>query len=149
MSLLTVLLVIHVLAAITAVGSNLTFAWWLNRAGRDRAQLVFTIEGIRRIDRTISNPGYIVLLLTGIGMVLTGSFRFEQGWLATALVLYASAVVIGIALFSPAIRRLLAEAQRDAASPAFEQAARRTRMLGLATSLIVVVIVVLMVSKPY
>jgi uncharacterized membrane protein len=149
MTLLALLKIIHVLAAIVAVGSNLTFAFWINRAGRDRGQLVFAIQGIRRLDRILANPGYVVLLLTGIGMVLTGSFRFEQGWLATALVLYVVAVVIGIALFAPAIRRHLAEAQRDPTSPAYEEAARRTRLLGLVTSLLVVVIVILMVSKPF
>jgi len=149
MTLLALLKVIHVLAAIMAVGSNLTFAFWINRAGRDGPRLVFAIEGIRRLDRTVANPGYVVLLLTGIGMVLTGSFRFEQGWLATALLLYAVAVVIGIVLFRPAIRRHLAEAQRDPTSPAYEEAARRTRLLGLVTSLLVVVIVILMVAKPF
>ena len=69
--------IIHVMAAIVAVGGNLTYAFWLRRAGRDPDRLVWTMEGIRRFDRAIANPSYIVLLVSGILMVTTGQWRFE------------------------------------------------------------------------
>ena len=149
MPLVTLLKVVHVLAAIVAVGANVTYGFWLARAGRDRERLVFTIDTIRRLDRTIANPAYGILLLTGAGMVLTGQYRFEQGWIAASLALYVLAVVIGVALFGPAVRRQLAEAERDPASPDYAAAARRSNELGLLTTAIVVAIVVLMVAKPF
>lgn len=149
MPLVTLLKVVHVLAAIVAVGANVTYGFWLARAGRDRERLVFAIDTIRRLDRTIANPAYGILLLTGVGMVLTGQYRFEQGWIAASLALYVLAVVIGVALFGPAVRRQLAEAERDPASPDYAAAARRSNGLGLLTTAIVVAIVVLMVAKPF
>ena len=61
MSLVFVLKLIHVLAAITAVGANLTYTYWLRYAGQDRDRLLWTISGIRRLDNFIATPAYVVL----------------------------------------------------------------------------------------
>ena len=140
--------VIHVLAAIVAVGGNLTYAFWLRRAGRDSDRLVWTMEGIRRFDRVIANPSYVVLLVSGILMVVTGGWQFERLWLSAALGLYVFVALLGILVFAPAIRRQIAEARRDPTSPAYDLAARRSGALGLVTTTIVVLIVILMVLKP-
>jgi uncharacterized membrane protein len=139
---------IHILAVISAVGANATYQFWYSRAGRDSAQLVWTIESIRVLDRRIANPSYIVALLAGIATVITGSFSFESLWIAASIGLYVLVAVIGIALYAPAMRRQQALAAADPTSPDYEAAATRSRMLGgLATGL-VLVIVVLMVLKP-
>jgi uncharacterized membrane protein len=148
-TLILLLKVVHILAAIVAVGSNVTYAFWLARAGRDRERLVFTIEGIRRLDSRIANPAYIVVLLSGLGMVALGAFSFTTGWIVAAIVLYVVLVVVGIAFFSPAIKRQLDEAQRDPLSPAYAAAASRSNLFGIGTLVVVIVIVVLMVTKPF
>ena len=149
MTLILLLKVVHILAAIVAVGSNVTYAFWLARAGRDRERLVFTIEGIRRLDSRIANPAYIVVLFSGLGMVALGAFSFTTGWIVAAIVLYVVLVVVGIAFFSPAIKRQLDEAQRDPLSPAYAAAASRSNLFGIGTLVVVIVIVVLMVTKPF
>jgi uncharacterized membrane protein len=149
MTVVALLKFIHVLAAITAVGSNLTYAFWLRRAGRDRDRLMWTIETIHRLDMRIANPAYGVLLVTGILMVLGGLFSFQTGWLATAIVLYVLVAIVGIALYAPAIRRQLAEAERDPESSAYAVAERRSNILGIVTTMTVLVIVFLMVTKPF
>lgn len=149
MSLFLVLKTVHLLAVIAAVGANVTYAFWLRQAGRDRERLVYTIAGIRRLDRTIANPSYIVVLVTGLAMVWTGAYSFETGWIAVSIALYVAVAVLGIVTFAPAIRRQLAEAERDPSSTAYAVAARRSMALGLLTTGIVLVIVVLMVTKPF
>jgi len=139
---------VHVLAAIVAVGSNVTYSFWLARAGRDRDRLVWTLNGIRRLDRLVANPAYVVLLITGVLMIASGWFTFQTSWIVAALVLYVAAVVVGIALYAPAIRRQLAEAERDPSTAAYAAAARRSNLLGILTLVIVVAIVALMVLKP-
>lgn len=139
----------HVLAAIVAVGSNLTYAFWLRRARGDQTRLVDAIQGVRRLDRTIANPAYIVLLITGIATVMTGGWRFEQGWIAAGLGLYVVVAILGITLYAPTIRRQLAEAERDPSSAEYTAVERRSTTLGLVTTGIVVVIVFLMVTKPF
>ncbi len=149
MSEILILKLVHVLAAIVAVGANITYAFWLRLAGRDRERLLFAIEGIRWIDRRVANPAYGVLLVTGVLMVLAGAYSFETGWIAASLALFVVVAIGGIAVFAPAVRRQLAEAERDPTSPAYAAAAARTTRLGLATTAAVLVIVALMVTKPF
>lgn len=140
---------LHVGAAIVAVGANVTFAIWLSRAHRDRQHLVFVIETIRLLDRRLANPAYVVVLITGIVMVARGAYSFTTGWIAASIALYLVAVLVGILVFAPTIRRQLAEARRDPSGPAYELLARATDRLTLVTVLIVGTIVVLMVTKPF
>ncbi len=150
MSIALALKVVHVLAAIVAVGANLTYAFWLRRAGTaDRERLVFTIESIRRLDNLIATPAYVVVLLSGLGMILSGAFSFEAGWIQAALGLYVLVVILSIVLYAPALRRQLAEAEADHSSAAYHAAAARSTVLGVVVTLIVLVIVVLMVTKPF
>jgi uncharacterized membrane protein len=149
MSIALLLKVVHVIAAIVAVGANVTYAFWLRRAGTsDRERLVFTIDTIRKLDNLIATPAYVVVLLTGLGMVFTGAFSFDAGWIRLALGLYVLVVILGIALYAPTLRRQLAEAQADPGSAAYRAAASRSNGLGIVVLVIVLVIVVLMVTKP-
>jgi uncharacterized membrane protein len=148
LTLYLALKVIHVLAAIVAVGGNLTYAFWLRRAGHDRDRLIWTIEGVRRFDRAIANPTYVVLLISGVLMVLNGSWRFDQLWIALALVLYVFVALLGILVYAPVVRRQLAEAERDHRSAVYATFERRSTFLGVVTTSIVIVIVILMVTKP-
>ncbi len=149
MSPFIVLKVVHVLAVIVAVGANASYAFWLRIAGRDRARLVYTINGIRRLDRRIANPAYGLVLATGILMVAGGAYSFDAGWIRVALVLYVAIAILGITVLGPAIRRQLSEAERDPSTAMYAMAARRSSALGALTTGTVLAIVVLMVAKPF
>lgn len=144
-----VLKLVHILAAIVAVGSNVTYFWWLRQAQGEAAHGPFILEGIRGMDARLANPAYVVLPLTGIGMVLLGDLGFTRLWIALAIGLYiAMGAFAGIA-FSPSLRRQLDLAvSGDAASAQYAAAARRTTSTGLITMLLILAIVVLMVFKP-
>jgi uncharacterized membrane protein len=146
--LVTPLKIIHILSAIVALGSNITYVFWLRWAGRDRERLRFALDGISRLDGRVANPGYILLLVTGVGMVLTGVYNFRQTWIAAGLALYIAVAVIGGFVFAPALRRQREEAERDPSSPTYAALEQRTNLLGALTIGIVVVIVILMVPKP-
>jgi len=142
---------LHVLAAIVAVGANVTYAFWLARAGRDQKRLVFAIDTIRWLDRSIANPGYILLAITGVLLVLTssGTYSFTTGWIALSIVLYIGVAILGFAAFSPSIRRQLVEAEKDPRSDEYAAAATRSNAFGLLTTAVVLIIVTLMVTKPF
>lgn len=149
MSIALLLKVVHVIAAIVAVGANVTYAFWLRRAGTgDRDRLVFVIDTIRKLDNMIATPSYVVLLLTGVGMVFTGVFSFTALWIQISLGLYVLVVIVSMTLQAPAMRRQLAEAQKDPSSAAYAAAARRATGFGIVILVLVLVIVVLMVTKP-
>jgi len=148
-SLIVLLKIIHVFAAITAVGANLTYTYWLRYAGQDRDRLAWTLKGISRLDNFIATPAYIVLFITGFLMVIAGAFSFQTGWIVAAIALYVVVVVVGVAFYAPTLRRQIAEAEADPTSPAYASVARRTNMFGVITTVVVLVIVVLMVAKPF
>jgi uncharacterized membrane protein len=140
---------LHVLAAIAALGSNLTYATWLSLAARDEKDLAFALRGIERLEGRLANPSYVILLITGLLLVFLGRLPMTTPWLLAALVLYILTTLVGIFGFAPHLRR-----QRQLAGspgPASEEylrAAGRSLRLGVLTIGIVVVIVFLMVVKP-
>ena len=140
---------VHVLSAIVAVGTNVTYFVWL-AAMKERAptQQTFALETIKKLDARLANPAYGVLPLTGVIMVLVSDgLGFTTFWIAVAIGLYVLVGVIAGAFFAPSLRRQT-DLASEAGSPAYEAAARRTRTTGLLTMLPVAGILYLMVMKP-
>lgn len=148
MSLFVLLKIVHILSAITALGANLTYPYWLRRAGRDRERVIDAIDGISRLDRRVANPAYMLAFLSGAGMILTGAYSFTTFWVAAAIVLFVTVAVLGITVYAPAFRRQRAEAERDITSDTYTAVERRQTAIGIFVTVLVVGIVVLMVSKP-
>ena len=149
MSLFLALKVVHILAAIVAVGTSVTSTFWLARADRDRDRLLWALEGVQAFDRRIANPAYVLVLVSGIAMVMTSAYRFEQGWISVAIALYVLIAAFGIVVFRPAARRQRAEAAADPTSAAYARIAARTWWYSWMTTAVVAMIVVLMVTKPF
>jgi hypothetical protein len=63
---------LHVLAAIIAVGTNVTYFVWLRLVRNSPTDHAFILNGLFTLDRRLANPAYILLPLTGIIMVLIG-----------------------------------------------------------------------------
>src|SRR4029450_10239479 len=105
--------VIHAWAAVTPLGANLTYPFWLRRAGNDRDRVLDALDGIRRLDRRVANPAYIVTFVIGILLVLTGNLTFTTFWIAAAIVLFITVAILGAVVYGPALRRQEAEARAD------------------------------------
>ncbi len=140
---------LHVLAAIVALGSNITYGVWISRASRSPDTLPFTLRTIKTIDDRMANPGYGILLITGLLMVYTNRLRLTTPWLLTALILYVIVLLVAVLGYSPTFRRQIETLESEGLqSAAYQAAARRSTMLGIVTVVIVMVIVFLMVVKP-
>jgi uncharacterized membrane protein len=140
---------LHVLAAIVAVGANVTYGIWLVRASRQPDALPFTLRGIKVIDDRLANPAYGLLLATGLVMVFTGRLSLTTPWLLTALILFVLVGLIGLLGFTPTLSRQIRLLDSEGInSPAYQAAARRGIMLGAILAVLVVVIIYLMVVKP-
>ena len=140
---------IHVLSAITAVGANATYGIWISRARREPAVLPFVLHSIKLIDDRVANPLYALLLLTGLTMAFIIPIPLNTPWLMTALILYAIATILGMAVFVPIFRRQIQLTEREGIeSPRYQAAARQGMVLGLIVGLDVLVIIFLMVVKP-
>lgn len=150
MTVLIVLLkLVHIIAAMLAVGTNATAVFWLRAGGRDPDRLRFAIGGVRRLDRKIGIPAFGLLLVTGVLMLVLGLYDFTQGWIQLAVVLYVALAVAGMTVMGPAQKRVIAEAERDPYSRAFVEAERTSMRYTIGSLAVLLVIVVLMVTKPF
>lgn len=149
MSFYVLLKFIHVLAAIIAVGSNMTYGVLLARAHREPEHLRHVRESIRALDRTLANPAYGVLLASGLLMIWLGPVRFTAPWLLVSIILYILVAVLGAVVLAPLSGRelqMLGEVQPDA--PAYLRLRRQSARLSGVASLLVLIIAYLMVVKP-
>jgi uncharacterized membrane protein len=148
MSIYLALKLLHILAAMVAVGTNFSYAFWLRLAGNDRERIAHTLQSIHRLDMWLANPAYVIVLLAGIGMVVVGPYPISTPWILVAIALYVLVALIGITLYAPAVRRQRAAALADPDSANYRAAARRSNILGVIAVAIVFAIVTLMVVKP-
>jgi uncharacterized membrane protein len=140
---------LHILSAILAVGANATYGIWLARASRDPGNLPFTLKGIKLLDDWVANPAYGLLLLTGLGMVLTVSLPLTTPWLLTSLILYGVLVVVGLLGYTPTLRNQIRILEAEGAgSPNYQSQARRGTVIGIVLAILAIGIVFLMVVKP-
>jgi len=87
---------IHILAAITAFGLNLSYAVWISKARREPAHTAFALSGVKYLDDRIANLAYGVLLLTGLLMVLLAPYPIITFWIDASVALYAVVAVLAI-----------------------------------------------------
>ncbi len=149
MTLYELLKFLHVLFAIVAVGFNLSYGVWLARAPRDPDHAPHILSGVKTLDDRFATPAYVLLLLTGLGMVFEADLGFGTFWIWAGLALYGAVVVGGLIIYTPTLRRQVALADAgQAGTEEYRQLAVRGGVGGGIVNLIVVTIVFLMVTKP-
>jgi len=140
---------LHVLLAITAVGANLTYGVWYDRANRYPEFAAVALRSIRLIDNRIANPAYGGLLLTGLLMAWMSGLLEHTLWVHLALGLYVLLVLAAVIGFSPALKAQIAAVERAGVNdPAFAGLSRRANIWAAILMTIVIAILVVMVFKP-
>jgi uncharacterized membrane protein len=140
---------VHVLLAIIAVGFNLSYFIWLNRAQHSPEHALYVLSGIKVLDDRFANPAYALLLVFGLAMTFSAGIPLTTPWIAGALVLYVLLIVGGVGFYTPTLRRQIAALEAgDTASPAYVQLNQRSTLVGALLAVDVLVIVFLMVVKP-
>jgi uncharacterized membrane protein len=149
MSWYSLLKFVHVLLAITAVGSNITYAAWNARGAMEPQHLSFALRGIKFLDNRVANPAYGLLLLTGLALVVVGKWGLP-GWIIAALILFVILIVVAVGFYSRVTNRQLQVLETAGeSSPAYQQLAGQARLYGIASLVIALVIVFVMVVKPF
>jgi uncharacterized membrane protein len=149
-----VMLVLHVLGAIVALGFSLSYGLWIARGEVAGAtERSFALRTISWVDRRFTTPAYIAQAVTGLILVaMIGWELLEQSWLAISVGLYVLLTVLAITAFAPAHRRQSALADRlaggDPVETEYRAAASTARTWGIVVTVLTIVIAVLMVAKP-
>lgn len=152
-----IILFLHIGAAIVAFG--VTFAYPVIDAAirrGDVSALPVWHDTEIEIGRKLITPGAIVVLLTGIYMAID-RWSDSGPWFSAAGVIVIALLGIGHGFFVPQARKMKAQAEADLAAGAaergtmsaeYEALGRRVAMVGVLSSLLVLVALLLMVWKP-
>jgi Predicted integral membrane protein (DUF2269) len=109
------------------------------------------------VGRKLITPGAILVLLSGIYMALDRWDDFGGAWFSAAGVIVVVLLGLGHGFFVPQSRRLKAQAEADLAagaaetgrmSAAYDAIGRRVAAVGILSSLLVLLALLLMVWKP-
>ncbi len=140
---------LHVLLAITAVGSNITYGVWKTLGAREPAHAPFALRGIAFIDNRVANPAYGGLLITGLILLAVGEVGF-RGWVIAALILFALLIVVAVGFYSRVVRQQIKVMDAEGvASVAFKRLDSQAMTYGIISLVIALLIVFLMVVKPF
>jgi uncharacterized membrane protein len=82
-------------------------------------------------------------------MVLLSGLRLTTFWIAAAIALWLIAMISGLALYTPTLRRQIAAFEASGAQSAEYRALdQRSTVYGIAIAVVVLLILLLMVFKP-
>ena len=143
---------VHVLLAIVAIGFNVSYGLIIGRArkaGTDGRELRFALRTVKFMDDYIANPCYILLGVTGVGLVQVAGLPWALKWVHGGITLLLLLAVIGFAVYTPTLRKQIAALEaRGPNDPEFLKLSKRGGMVGGILGLITLGIVYLMVFKP-
>ena len=136
---------LHVLFAIVAVASNLSYGVWLAGSGDD-AQV---LRGIKRLHDRVAIPASVLLGVTGVVLVVRGPWDITTPWIAVSSVLYLAGLAGAVFVSSPALLgQLISLEEHGPQHPVYRTATRYTTIAAGLTGAIAVVVIFLMVTKP-
>jgi uncharacterized membrane protein len=140
----------HILLAAIVIGATVSYAFWIGLAERAPEHLAFTIRAVRRSDRFVAIPAYLLLFVSGVGMMWLGPVPLDRPWLLASIALYVVTLVVGFVLFGPTVRRELAALERGGvADPEYLRRRGEARLLTGFTILALVAVLALMVLRPF
>ena len=167
MTLLPWLLFLHILGAVIAFGPGFALSIFGAASGREPQHANFVLRASEVVAKRLILPLAIFQGITGLALVLVeGTQLLTRLWLLVAIVLYAGALYIAIGLNLPNLKRLIEMTSAPAGGapaggppaggppaggppPELLDRIRKARQYGMAMSGLVVVIVFLMVVKPF
>jgi uncharacterized membrane protein len=158
-SFYNIVVFIHITAAVVAFG--VTFAYPIVDAVLHRPGSIQHLGWWHRtqveIGQKLITSAAVVLLLAGIYLAAAGPYGFGDTFVSIGIVVIVLLLGIGGAFFAPSERRAADLAERDVAaatggqiklSGEYNELARRLRLVGMLSNLLVLVGVFLMVVKP-
>jgi uncharacterized membrane protein len=153
---LAILLFLHVGGAILAFGPLYAFQILGPMARSEPAHLNFAIRFQRRVGNRLTVPLAVFQGITGLLIVWRVGFELlQRGWLLTAIVLYLIALAIAFLVILPTSKRLdelTSTPPPPGASgppPELVALAKRARMASITNAILILIIVFLMVTKPF
>jgi uncharacterized membrane protein len=151
-----VALFFHIIAVVVALGPTFGYGIFFSVLPKYPRAAPALIEGMRRVDRYLVNPGLILLLVAGIVLLADSSSVWKGSQFFVVFGFIAIIALFGVqhGFFAPRMAKLQEIADRDlqagdSFSTEFETESKLIAQVGAATGLLVVLTVFFMVYKPF
>jgi uncharacterized membrane protein len=151
-----IVLFLHILAVVLAFGPTFGYGFFFSVAPQYPAATPAILAGVQKVDRYLVNPGMVVLLLAGIGLLSASDGAWDTSDVFVAVGFVAIIALFGLqhGFFQPKVREAKALAERDlkagdTLSPEFEALGARIGKVGTLAGIIVVVAIFFMTYKPF
>jgi uncharacterized membrane protein len=160
--LLAIPLFLHVGGAILGFGPTYAFLFLGPMAGREPPHANFALRFQQRVATRLVIPLAVLQGVTGLLLLWRIGFDLlQRGWLIVAIVLYLIALAIAFGVMLPTLRRLVeltsgpppapppGSPPPSGPPPHVAALVRRGRLAGMTNATLILVIVFLMVTKPF
>jgi uncharacterized membrane protein len=149
-------LFLHILAVVLAFGPTFGYAFFFSVAPQYPKATPAILAGVQRVDRYLVNPGMVILLLAGIGLLSASDGVWDGSDAFVVVGFIAIIALFGLqhGFFQPQVRKAKALAERDleagdTLSPEFEALGKRIGQVGTLAGVIVIVTIFFMTYKPF
>jgi len=157
LDLFLILLFLHIAGAIIAFGPGYASMVVGPMVAKEPQHANFYARTQLATSRKIIMPLSISMAVTGIALILVrgwGTITAGHHWLELGILLYVLALALSMGLVAPAGRKLVAltstpPAPGSGPNPEIQATAKRVRLGGMVLGLLSLVIVFLMVAKPF
>jgi Predicted integral membrane protein (DUF2269) len=151
-----IVLFLHILTVVLAFGPTFGYALFFSVAPQHPRATPAILAGVQKCDHYLVNPGMIVLLLAGIGLLSASAGAWDASDVFVSVGFVAILVLFGLqhGFFQPKVREAKALAERDlqsgdTLSSEFEALGDRIGKVGTLAGVIVVVTIFFMTYKPF
>jgi Predicted integral membrane protein (DUF2269) len=151
-----IMLFLHILAVVLAFGPTFGYGFFFSVAPQYPRAVPAIMAGIQKVDKYLVNPGMIVLLLAGIGLLSASDGVWDGSDAFVVVGFIAIIALFGLqhGYFQPQTRKAKALAERDlekgdTLSPEFEALGKQIGQIGTLAGVIVVVTIFFMAYKPF
>lgn len=150
MTLYNLLLFIHITSAILGIGPGLAMVF-VTKNARNMTELRYAYLIRKKLHNCVMIGGTL-LLLTGLTMGALSPIWFRSGWYVTSLILFLVALGMGPIVLSPRSKKIKALLEHHIGEEIPEEYVQSVKKLFLfewVENSIILVIIVLMITKPF
>ncbi|TMN22495.1 DUF2269 family protein [Lentibacillus cibarius] len=150
MTFYELLVFVHIFSAILGMGPGFVMIYIVTKA-ETMTELRHAYD-IRNRLHIFVMVGGTLLLITGLWMGFLNSYLFSQGWYVTSLALYLIALGLGPIMLSPKskpVKALLKEHQGEVIPPEYYTLSRKLFFYERLENMLFLIIIALMILKPF
>ncbi|MGY5343203.1 DUF2269 family protein [Paenibacillus glucanolyticus] len=153
---MTLWLFLHIAGCVLFLGNIITAAFWKVRADLkgDPTEIHHTVKNVMLADYVFTLPGLLLLIISGVVMSVQAGYGMGgMSWLAVSLILFGITGILWAGILIPLqkgmIRLSLESIGGGVISDRYKRVSIYWAVGGTAATLLPVIILYLMVSKPF